>query len=302
MREGLYFGIALVMTVLVIPLLKRVSSNIGYVDRPDGDALKVHSGTIPHSGGIAVFGVLFLLVIFWFLSGQSGLTGIEVIGLLLGGSIAFGLGVWDDLKPSHPFVRLSIQILAGVVLVAAGHKVDGPLFVGFPLTVFYVVGSINAINLEDGLDGLAGGLALISCLGFALLCTITGHAPEFMVSFILSGILIGFLIFNFNPSSIFMGDSGSYFVGLILAYLAVGFTDLNHWSTFVAPVLIIGVPVLDTAYAILRRIKKGISPFYGDRSHFYDQLMQKGLSVRQTVLICWGIQSVLVGVGVAIYS
>jgi len=155
--------------------------------------------------------------------------------------------------------------------------------------------------MQDGLDGLAGGMAVLSALGFAFLSLEFGHADRLIISSILIGVLIGFLFFNFNPSSIFMGDSGSYFIGFMLAYLAVSFTDLYHWNTFIAPILVVGVPILDAAYAISRRLTRGVSPFSGDRSHFYDQLIQQGLSMRRTVLICWAIQAVFVGIGVFIY-
>ena len=123
-----------------------------------------------------------------------------------------------------------------------------------------------------------------------------------MISLVFCGVLIGFLFYNLNPSSIFMGDSGSYFIGFILAYLALDVTSLNRWTTFVAPILIIGGPVFDTAYAVMRRLKRGVSPLTGDRSHFYDQLVQEGLTVPQTVLICWGIQALMVSTGVLIYT
>lgn len=156
--------------------------------------------------------------------------------------------------------------------------------------------------MEDGLDGLAGGMALISFVGFAFLSSKKGQKLGFMVSSVMAGVLLGFLLYNFNPSSIFMGDSGSYFLGFTLGYLAINFTDLHSWSAFVAPILIIGMPVLDTAFAILRRLRRGVSLFIGDRSHFYDSLAGMGFTVPQTVLICYGLQAVLVGLGVSFYT
>ena len=122
-----------------------------------------------------------------------------------------------------------------------------------------------------------------------------------LIAFIICGLTAGFLIYNFSPASIFLGDGGSYFIGFLLAYFTVQYTDLSHGSKFFAPILVIGIPIFDAAYAILRRVQKGVSLFSGDREHFYDLLMRRGLSVRQTVLVCWGIQAMLVGFGVSVY-
>lgn len=299
MTEGLYFAISLILTAVLMPWVRKVSLRMGYVDTANGDTLKIHVGSIPHSGGVAIFMVFGVLILFLWSAGD--LIGVEAFGLLLGGSIAFGLGVWDDLKPTQPAIRLGIMTLAGLVLVLVGLGIETPLFTGLLLTLFYVVGAINAVNMEDGLDGLAGGMASLSCVGFAFLFGKIGEPAGLTVSLVFCGVLVGFIFYNFNPSSIFMGDSGSYFVGFVLAYLAVSLTSLSHWSTFIAPIVIIGVPVFDTAYAILRRLENGVSPITGDRSHFYDLLMQKGLTVRQTVLICWAIQGLMVGSGVILY-
>lgn len=299
MREGILFISGFLVTVLIIPWMRRFSLKVGYLDRPEGDPLKVHSVPIPHSGGLTIFGVFTLVMIFLFLNGLFG--GHQVAGLLAGGSLAFALGVWDDLKHAHPSIRFIGEVFAGFILISFGTGMRAPLFLGIPLTLFYIVGTINAVNLEDGLDGLAGGMVLFSFLGFAFLSFRMGHLLEITISFLLSGILIGFLLHNFSPASIFMGDGGSYFLGFVLAYLAVSFTSFDHWFTFLSPIFIVGMPVFDTAFAVLRRLKKGVSPFTGDRSHFYDFLVGNGYTVRQTVLICWVIQAFLVIIGIVLY-
>lgn len=287
------------ITVVLMPLIKRISLRIGYVDWPEEEALKIHTFPIPHSGGVVIYGVFILFSAFLIFIREA--SGFGLAGLLTAGSVVFFLGVWDDLKTTMPWLRLFGGVLAGIILLLFGHLIESPYFIGIPLTIFYVLGAINAVNMEDGIDGLAGGLAALSLVAFAVLSIATKNCSNLLVSTILCGSIIGFLFYNFNPASIFMGDSGSYFIGFVLAYLAIGFTDLSHWSTFLSPILLIGVPVFDAAYAIVRRIKKGVSPFSGDRSHFYDQLMQKGLTVRQTVLICWAIQAVFVCAGTLIY-
>jgi len=299
MREGILFISGFFVTVLIIPWMRRFSLKVGYLDRPGRDPLKVHSVPIPNSGGLAIFGVFALLMIFLSLDDLFG--GHQVVGLVVGGGFALALGVWDDLKHAHPGIRFIGEVFAGLILIFFGTRIGTSLFLSIPLTLFYVVGAINAVNLEDGLDGLAGGLTLLSFLGFALLSAKMGENAGIAISILLGGILLGFLIYNFNPASIFMGDGGSYFLGFVLGYLAVSFTHFHHWSSFLSPILIVGIPVLDTAFAILRRLRKGVSPFSGDRSHFYDLLVEKGFSVRRTVLICWLIQTFLVIIGLALY-
>ena len=300
MKEAvILFIISLLISLFIIPWVKKYSLKIGYVDKSDGDPLKIHSAPIPHSGGIAIFGVFSLLILCIIIFKDTHKP--ELIGLLLGGGLIFLIGVWDDLKPTSQMIRLIGGIVAGVLLILLDHRIDGLILISIPVTIFYVVGAINAVNMADGLDGLAGGMTVISLLGFAIISIVTGQTLYMLISMVMSALVIGFLIYNFNPATIFLGDNGSYFIGFVLAFLAIGFTGFSSLSTFFAPILVIGVPVFDAVYAIMRRLKKGVSPFLGDRSHFYDQLVQKGLSVRKTVLICWGIQAVFVGCGVLIY-
>ncbi|MFH0787342.1 MAG: MraY family glycosyltransferase [Pseudomonadota bacterium] len=302
MAEKILFIPALGLTILVIPWIKKVSFNMGYVDHPGNDPLKVHVAPIPHSGGLAIFGVFALLIILVSLFGNSGGAGVEWWPLLLGGGLVFSLGMIDDLKNLHLIIRLSGEIAAGMLLIFFGRGFAAPLFLSLPLTLCYVVGAINAVNMADGLDGLAGGMVVLSLLGFALLANRTEQTEIQTIIFLLAGVGVGFLIYNFNPASIFMGDGGSYFLGFVLAYLAISFTGFQHWGKFIGPILIIGVPVLDTALAIFRRMGQGVSPFFGDRSHFYDLLIQRNLTVRQTVLIGWALQAIIVGFGVFIYQ
>ncbi|NWF93993.1 MAG: undecaprenyl/decaprenyl-phosphate alpha-N-acetylglucosaminyl 1-phosphate transferase [Syntrophaceae bacterium] len=299
MKSIIPFGIGFLVSLWMIPWMKKLSLRFGYLDRSEGNPLKIHQWPIPHSGGFVFFATVSLFIVISFALGEC--HGFKPMGLLLGSGVAFGLGVWADLKTAIPYLRFIGQTLAGVILILFGTQIETVLFIAIPLTIFYVVGAMNAINMEDGLDGLAGGVALISLVGFSFLSALRGESFGVTLASLLTGLLLGFLFYNFHPSSIFMGDNGSYFLGFILAYLAVTVTSLDHFSTFLGPILIIGAPVFEAAHAILRRLKKGVPLFTGDRSHFYDQLTQKGLTVRQTVLLCWGIQVILVGTGMWVY-
>jgi UDP-GlcNAc:undecaprenyl-phosphate GlcNAc-1-phosphate transferase len=155
--------------------------------------------------------------------------------------------------------------------------------------------------MQDGIDGLAGGLVLISLIGFFLISVKIENSIGTVIILSLTGALMSFLIYNFPPATIFMGDNGSYFLGFILAFLAINYTNPRNIGTFLGPIIIIGLPVFDAFFAIIRRSLKGVSLFSGDRSHFYDKLIKKGCSIKKTLLLYWVIQLILVVSGIWIY-
>ena len=161
---------------------------------------------------------------------------------------------------------------------------------------------INAINYQDGIDGLAGGLVCISLVGFAVISWFSYDSFTLMISMVALGSVIAFLMFNLPPAKMFMGDSGAYSLGFILAVLAMLFSKSYNMYSVLGPVFIIGLPIFDGIYANIRRIVAGKSIFLGDRSHFYDKLMQKGLSVKRTLLVCYSLQIALVLMGVLMYA
>jgi UDP-GlcNAc:undecaprenyl-phosphate GlcNAc-1-phosphate transferase len=299
----LYFLVLIfsfLITYLTIPKIITFARNRNLCDVPDGDALKVHKKPVPNLGGVGIFfgfiGALLLAAIFLF-----GQVHRELWGVLAGSLVVLSLGLWDDLRNISPYIRFAGQALGALLLVLLGIKVNIiPLsYIAIPLTFFYVMGAINATNLLDGLDGLASGVASLSCLGFLILSIAQASMFGMLISLALLGAVLGFLPYNFNPASIFMGNGGSSFLGYALAVLTIIFTNRPYDpGSFIAPILIMGLPILDTMTTIIRRFGNGKPLFQGDRSHIYDQLVDKGLSVRQTALVCYGIQAVMVGGGV----
>jgi UDP-GlcNAc:undecaprenyl-phosphate GlcNAc-1-phosphate transferase len=251
--------------------------------------------------------------------------------VLAGLTIIVLAGLLDDLVALQPYQKIIAQVAAAVVLVAGGvifrgipSQVGGvqwipnspPLLlaIGVAFQVFLVVAACNATNLLDGLDGLCGGVTAIIAIGFLLLATSIagwhewGRAPDYpfstliiAISLALLGTALGFLPYNFNPASIFMGDAGSMSLGFVCATLMIMFSErqgMLKW--FVGALFIFGLPIFDTALAYARRKLNGRPIFQGDRSHFYDQLVDRGLSVRQAVLICYGLALFFAIMGVGI--
>jgi UDP-GlcNAc:undecaprenyl-phosphate/decaprenyl-phosphate GlcNAc-1-phosphate transferase len=299
---------AFFISLITIAFFKRVAEKMRLVDETGADPLKIHSVPTPFVGGFGIalgFFLSFALVFGQLSEGSLGIALIPLLGLGM-----FALGFCDDRTAVHPVVRLSLELLAGVALALGGFAV--PLFNGrwiVPLSItsmalivvlvlFYVAGAINAINMQDGLDGLAGGVALISCIGFVIVGVLIGHWLSVALALALGGALLAFLLYNFHPASVFMGDNGSYFVGFMLATvsLLLSFAGGTVWC-LLGGILMIGAPVFDAAFAIVRRLKRGISPFTGDRSHFYDYLSKRGFSTRAVALISYAIQILLVGTG-----
>lgn len=289
---ALAFGVSFVLT----PILAVLARKTGFVDNPAGDSLKIHRKPIPYLGGGAVLlGTLggFMLAF------PGGLPYAVLAGILL----MFGVGLADDVQQINPGVRLLFQLLAGTLVLAAGFSVNviPHLWVVVPLTLFYITGAINAVNVIDGMDGLAAGTSIVSCLGFMAAGIIIGDGLLTFISGILLAALLGFLPYNFNPAKVFLGNAGSGFIGMVLGLMVVRLSSQAYsWDRFGAAILIIGIPVFDMAFAIARRKLRGRPVFTGDRSHIYDILVNKGLSQRTV----WGIMvaaaAVLAGIGCAV--
>jgi UDP-GlcNAc:undecaprenyl-phosphate GlcNAc-1-phosphate transferase len=216
--------------------------------------------------------------------------------------LIFGLGIYDDLRGAGPYVKFIVQAVAGAMLFAGGMRVlDVPLifhhslpwFVGLPLTVLWVVAVTNAFNLIDGLDGLAAGSALFSTMVFFVCSLVTHSWLGSLLSVTLAGAILGFLRFNFNPATIFLGDSGSLFIGFMLSALALA--GSQKAPTFVAvaiPVVSFGLPILETMLSILRRTISGRPIFTADSDHIHHRLLRMGFSHRQVVVVLYAVSAV----------
>ncbi|MFL5641417.1 MAG: MraY family glycosyltransferase [Chloroflexota bacterium] len=302
------FAAAALIALVLTPVVRTIVLRYEVLDHPE--ARRINTIPVPRGGGLAVCAA-FLVVASVFLTLNQGGTFVpipfslapsEVAALLLGGAIAAGLGAVDDLFDLRARLQLIGQIALAVFAVALGITIDfvanpigggqirfppGPIAAG--LTIFWIVGMINSINWIDGLDGLSTGVAFIAAvtLGIISLTTQVTNSGQPLIAvlcFALAGALLGFLRWNFNPASIFTGTSGVQFVGYTLAVLAI----LGVAKVAVA-LLVLGVPIIDTFWIIVRRVSQGRSPFSPDRTHIHHRLLDLGLSHRQTVLAIYGI-------------
>lgn len=295
------FVAALAMALLLTPVVKRFAFWVGAVDQPNHR--KVHTRIMPRLGGLAIF-LAFVGALFILLPVLNEYNANAVGALLVGGSIIVLIGALDDRFELSPKVKLLGQIAAAGVVISFGLKVDVALidlpfisenwlvdltWLSVPITILWIVGVTNAINLIDGLDGLAGGVSAIATATMMVLALMMGNVTVALLCSILLGSIIGFLFFNFYPARIFMGDSGALFLGFSLATMSIlGFKQATLIS-FVVPLLVLGVPLTDTFFAIVRRIVNKTPISVADKSHLHHCLLQLGLSHRNTVLAIYGV-------------
>ena len=301
------FVVAAILALVLTPVVRRIVMRYEIVDRPE--ERRVNTIPVPRGGGLAVCAAFLLVAAGFLLINRSGtivpvpvsFRPSEAAALLLGGAVSAGLGAIDDLFDLRARYQLLGQVVLACGAVALGISIDfianplGGRAIFFPvpiaagLTVFWIVGMINSINWIDGLDGLSSGIAFIAAvtLGIISLTTQVGLVGQPLIAilcFTLAGALLGFLRWNFYPASIFAGTSGVQFVGYTLAVLAI----LGTAKVAVA-LLVLGVPIIDTFWIIVRRLSQRRSPFSPDRTHIHHRLLDLGLSHRQTVLVIYGI-------------
>lgn len=283
--------VAFVASLILTPLVKKVAVKIGAVDKPNDR--KVHKIIMPRLGGLAIY--MSFIIGFLILQPESKYAWPIIIGSL----IIIITGVIDDFVELTAKAKLVGQIAAALVVVLNGVQVQyinlpfgGVLEFGMfsiPLTILWIVGISNAINLIDGLDGLAAGVSSIALITIGGMAFLMGNTFVFGVSLIVIGSTLGFLVYNFHPAKIFMGDTGALFLGYIISVLALlGFKNITMVSLII-PIIILGVPISDTVFAIIRRLGNKQPLSVADKSHLHHCLLGLGYSHRQTVLIIYGI-------------
>ncbi|MEG0826096.1 MAG: MraY family glycosyltransferase [Bacilli bacterium] len=279
-------------TLIAVPIVKKIALHIGALDIPN--ERKVHKKPMPRLGGLAIyFSFLFGYMLF-------GTISTEMISILIGSFIILITGIFDDIKPVSSKLKLLAQILAISVVVfygnillkdisAFGFSIDFGIF-AYPITIFFMLACVNFMNLIDGLDGLAAGISSIFFVTVGIITFLRGEfGLSYELTFILLGSTLGFLVHNFYPAKIFMGDSGSMFMGFIISVVTLlGFKNVMM-SSIIIPLLILAIPILDTLFAILRRLLKGEKISKPDKFHIHHQLLNCNFTHPQTVLIIYSI-------------
>ena len=294
------FLVSMAVSYLGTKPVMKLAYKIGAVDVPKDDR-RMHDHPIPRIGGLAIFlGFLVSYLIF-------GTLDVETRAILMGAVILVCLGVVDDIVALSAKVKLLVQLLAAAIPALCGVTVEflnlpigGPdnyLHFGMlsvPVTIVWIVGITNAVNLIDGLDGLAVGISSIASMVMLAIAMLRSESYVAIAMAALLGACLGFLPFNFNPARIFMGDTGALFLGYVLATLSVqGLFKFYAIISFAVPFLILGLPIFDTAFAIVRRLLKGQSPFHADRGHVHHRLIDMGFDQKQAVTILYAISAVL---------
>jgi len=285
---ALIFFVALVFSVVATPLARRLALAGNVVDAPN--ARKVHTTPTPLLGGAAIY-LAFVAALLLF-GGRQEIR--QLVGVVLGATFISAVGVVDDVRGLRPALKLLAQLIAACVLPLVGIEVRlFPLeWLNWALTILWVVGITNALNLLDNMDGLAGGIAAIAAV-FFLLLALLNEPRQFLVGALAAALLgacVGFVRYNFNPASIFMGDAGALFIGFVLAAIGIKLRFLGNSNvvTWMVPVAVLLLPIFDTSLVFVSRLRRGRNPLTTPgKDHVSHRLVALGYSRREAVLICW---------------
>ncbi|MBQ2730072.1 MAG: undecaprenyl/decaprenyl-phosphate alpha-N-acetylglucosaminyl 1-phosphate transferase [Clostridia bacterium] len=295
---------AALVSYTTTPPVRLLAFRIGAIDIPT-DARRMHKKPIPRIGGLAIFaGFLVASLVFCEPSAQ-------LFAIWIGGAILVILGILDDIFRLPAWIKLIVQLCVAGIAVSFGILIEHISFFGtqinfgyfsIPITMFWIVGLSNAINLIDGLDGLSCGISAITSFSIFMVMLITGDFTSALITAILTGACLGFMPYNRNPAKIFMGDTGALFLGYTLSIISVqGLFKLHTMLSFLVPISIFALPIFDTLIAIIRRVLHGQSPFHPDRGHFHHRLVDMGFSHKEAVKILYAI-SALMGLVAVTYT
>jgi len=293
---------------LVVPLIRRYAIHNEVMDT-DNDMRRIHNGAIPRLGGVGIY-LAFYLPFLGFLFYQNRISQFlfsdirQFLGLLICSTIILGLGIYDDIKGANAREKLAVQMIAAVILYFFGfeiQKISNPfgdsIYLGWlslPITVFWLVGLSNAFNLIDGIDGLASGVAFFATSALLAVALFLGNILPSLFTAALAGATLGFLRYNFNPARIFMGDSGSLFLGFTIAAISIHGSAKAHAAVAILiPIVALGLPIIDTLLAIARRVYRGLSIPTADKEHIHHKLIKYGFSHRRAALILYSFCVVL---------
>ena len=303
------FAFSMLTALLATPLARRLAWRVGAVDRPG--ARRINRASVPRMGGIAIYLAIMLGILLeglgakafgWpriFESNEMDPSRYDYVRILLGFSVIFLTGVLDDLLTLSPKQKLVGQLIGTCIAVSGGLVIDvvvNPLaddilylgWFAYPITVVYLIAYTNIFNLIDGLDGLAAGIACIASVTMWIVSTMAGHFDAAALSLVLAGATAGFLRYNFNPASIFMGDSGSLLIGFVSG--SVSLMSVQRFAgltSILVPLVIAGIPIMDTFSAIVRRGRAHVSIGHADKGHIHHRLMEEGFNQRETVLLIY---------------
>ena len=295
--------VTFITSAVLVPIVRKVAEHVGAMDIPN--ERKVHDHPIPRMGGLAIFGA-FLLGYMLFAR-----SSFQMLSILIGGFLIVLTGIFDDIKPLPARFKFIVQIIAASVVVFYGNIVLSkvtvfglsfviPNVLSQIVTILFIVGITNAINLIDGLDGLSSGVSSIYFMTITIVAFILNKMQglDTMLSLIMLGSTLGFLIHNFHPAKIFMGDTGSLFLGFTISVIALLGFKATTLTSLIVPLCILAIPIFDTALAIFRRLLKGKGIMAPDKEHFHHQLLKMKFSVPVTVLIIYGINILFSSVSV----
>jgi UDP-GlcNAc:undecaprenyl-phosphate GlcNAc-1-phosphate transferase len=308
------FGAALASVLVLTPIVRWLATRLGAVDVPEDR--KVHEKITPTLGGVAIYLSMIIGTAVYLVFGRSRVSGGDLAGVLLGATIIVIFGAIDDVRGLSPLAKLFGQVLGAGVLVIMGVQIQNIHFPGMAgislspelsviISILWVVAFINIINLIDGLDGLAAGITCIASFAMFYYATQTGVGPTFvdasLISIVMAGATFGFLRYNFNPASVFMGDSGSMLLGFMLGAVTIqGVLKSIAAVALIVPLMALAIPIIDTGMAITRRLRKGISITHADKEHIHHRLLNMGHSQRQAVILIYFWTALLCGTSLAL--